>query len=400
MELTSPAGSKEKLFYAINFGADAVYCGSKQFNLRAKGDNFTFDELKEATNFCHTKGKKIYITVNIFAHNRDFEGLKKLLIFLEKTGVDAVIISDIGVLSLCKEFSPSIPIHISTQANVSSLQSAEMWLSLGAKRVILARELSLAEISEIKSKLPELELEIFVHGAMCIAYSGRCLMSAFLNNRFANRGECSHVCRWNFAVTEKKRNGQYFDINEDDYGSYIMNSKDLCLVQEIPKIMESGVDSIKIEGRMKSNYYVANTTRIYKKALILAKENIQQPQKLIKELKKVSHRPYTKGFLFPELDETTQNYSSSSYIKTYQYLGNVIGQKKNYILVKVKAKFLLGDKIEIISPELEKDFKMVVKKIIQLGESDKKVSFTKPNTIVMLPLQKKVPNFAILRKRN
>ncbi|MCK4653198.1 MAG: U32 family peptidase, partial [Candidatus Cloacimonetes bacterium] len=264
MELLSPAGNIKKLKYAINYGADAVYTAGRKFGLRAKCLNLSYEELKEAVNFCHHNVKKIYITVNIFAHNSDLEKIPSYLKFLQKIKVDAVIVSDPGVLELVKEHTPELPIHVSTQANITSWKSAEFWFKQGAKRIILARELTISEIRRIREKVPGIELEMFIHGAMCMSYSGRCLLSSFLNNRSANRGYCTQPCRWEYHLIEQTRPGEYFQIEEDKYGSYILNSKDLCLIDRLSEIMEAGINSVKIEGRMKSLYYVANVTRTYK----------------------------------------------------------------------------------------------------------------------------------------
>ncbi len=254
MELLAPAGNFQKLQYAIHYGADAVYTAGKNFSLRAQSDNLSQKELKQATEFCHSLHKKIYVAVNIFAHNSDLDDLPEYLEFLQKIKIDAIIISDPGIFLLSRKYAPEIPIHISTQANVTSWRSAEFWQNLGAKRIILARELTISEIKEIHSKLPESELEIFVHGAMCMSYSGRCLLSSFLNRRSANRGNCTQPCRWKFNLMEETRPGEYFPIEEDKYGTYILNSKDLCLFDRLAEIKKSGINSIKIEGRQNEEY--------------------------------------------------------------------------------------------------------------------------------------------------
>nr|MBC8416534.1 U32 family peptidase [Candidatus Cloacimonadota bacterium] len=324
MELLSPAGDLHKLKYAVLYGADAVYTAGTQFGLRAKSGNLTREELKQAVEFCHNKKKNIYITVNIFAHNKDIDELLDYLQFLQSIGVDAFIISDPGIFSLAREFAPEIPIHISTQANVTSWKSAEFWFQQGAKRIILSRELSISEIKKIRKKVPGIELEMFVHGAMCISYSGRCLLSSFLNNRSANQGYCTQPCRWEYGLAEKTRPNEFFSLDEDEYGTYIMNSKDLCLVERLKEIIDAGLDSIKIEGRMKSLYYVANVTRTYKKVVKLISENKEVPDNLKEELNKVSHRHYTEGFFDSFDSATTQFYDSSTYIRDYQFIGEII----------------------------------------------------------------------------
>ena len=396
MELLSPAGDLHKLRYAVLYGADAVYTAGTQFGLRAKSGNLTREELKQAVEFCRNKKKKIYITVNIFAHNKDIDKLPDYLQFLQSIGVDAFIISDPGVFSLARECAPEIPIHISTQANVTSWKSAEFWFQQGAKRIILARELSISEIKKIRKKVPGIELEIFVHGAMCISYSGRCLLSSFLNNRSANQGYCTQPCRWEYGLAEKTRPNEFFSLEEDKYGSYILNSKDLCLLDKLGEIIDAGLDSIKIEGRMKSHYYVANVTRTYKSAIKLIFENKKVPDNLKEELNKVSHRHYTEGF-FDSFDSTsTQFYESSSYIRDYQFIGEIVKTDKKSLYITIRAKFSVGDEIEIIFPDMNNDFSLKISNLY--NEKGESISFTKPNTIVRVDINKEIPPFGIVRK--
>ncbi len=397
MELLSPAGNIKKLKYAINYGADAVYTAGRKFGLRAKCLNLSYEELKEAVNFCHHNVKKIYITVNIFAHNSDLEKIPSYLKFLQKIKVDAVIVSDPGVLELVKEHTPELPIHVSTQANITSWKSAEFWFKQGAKRIILARELTISEIRRIREKVPGIELEMFIHGAMCMSYSGRCLLSSFLNNRSANRGYCTQPCRWEYHLIEQTRPGEYFQIEEDKYGSYILNSKDLCLIDRLSEIMEAGINSVKIEGRMKSLYYVANVTRTYKEALNLLSTGKDIPSDLKEELNKISHRHYTQGF-FDKFDSTTtQFYDSSSYIREYQFIGEIIKTKKNSIFISIRAKFNLGEEIEIIFPDRQDDFTIKVNNIFD--EEGLPISYTKPNTIIRIDLENRIPINGIVRKK-
>ena len=266
-ELLAPAGDLEKLKFAIQYGADAVYIGGKQFSLRANAANFKLDDIAVGVDFAHRRGKKVYLAVNLFAHNDDLAALEKYLPMAAKSGIDAFLISDPGVFSLAKKFAPQIPIHISTQANNVNWQTARFWAQAGAKRIVLGRELSLAEAAEISHK-GDIETELFIHGAMCISYSGRCLLSNFLTARDANRGDCSHPCRWKYRLQEEKRPGEYFELDEDENGSYIMNSRDLALVSVLPQLLAANLDAWKIEGRNKSAYYVANVTRIYRRALM------------------------------------------------------------------------------------------------------------------------------------
>ncbi len=397
MEILSPAGNFTKLKFALNYGADAVYAAGKSFGLRAKADNFSEDELKKATEYCHNLGKKIYITVNIYAKNVQIEKIEKYMAFLNSIQVDALIISDVGLFLVAKEFAPDVDVHVSTQANVTSYKSAEFWYKAGAKRVILARELSIKEISEIKEKIPDLELEMFVHGAMCIAYSGRCLLSAFFNNRSANQGLCTQPCRWKYALTEETRPGQYFPIEEDENGTFILNSKDLCLYDYLQQIKDAGLDSIKIEGRMKSPYYVANVTRIYKKGLELLEENKSLNPYYKEELSKVSHRVYTSGFADGFDSNDTQHYETSAYERNYQYLGEVINIDNEFIEVDIKAKFSIGDDVDFIFPDIEDDFTVTISQIYD--REGNLIEFTKPNTIIRLRLENPVKEHCLLRKK-
>lgn len=353
-ELLAPAGNMTKLKIALDYGADAVYCGGKEFGLRAKADNFSRDELIAAVDYVHQRNKKIYLTLNIIPHNIDIEQMEDFLSFLENINLDGLIISDPGVLQLIKDKDISIPLHLSTQANTVNWASVKFWQNQGLERVILARELNKEEIAEISSKT-DVGLEVFIHGSMCISYSGRCLLSNYLTNRDANRGNCSQPCRWKYNLVEEKRPGQFFPIENDEQGTYIMNSKDLNLLEEIPALIELGVESLKIEGRMKSVHYLATVTGVYRQALDNFQEN---PEEFIikdqwkKELKKVSHRPYTKGFFAGNPGSKGQNYGDSSYIRNYQYLGQVKGflPDPGLAIVKVKNKICQGDSVEFFGP--------------------------------------------------
>lgn len=395
-EILAPAGNFEKLKTAINFGADAVYAAGKTFGLRAQSSNLSQTELTEAVQFCHSRKKKIYITVNIFAHNSDLKKLPSYLQFLNEIKVDALIISDPGIFLMAEQYAPDIAIHISTQANVTSYKAVEFWQRQGAKRIILARELTFAEILMIREKCPDIELEMFVHGAMCMAYSGRCLLSAFLNRRDANRGNCSQPCRWQYELIEKQRPNQRFSVKEDVKGTYLFNSKDLCLFDQIKKIKAAKIDSVKIEGRMKSAYYTAVITRAYKNAITFT----DQPEKIAvfrDELKKVSHRKYTEGF-FHRFDATdTQNYEESSYIRNYQYLGKIVKVQKKMILIDILAKFSLGEEIEFVFPDQKKDISFTVKEMWDADGNE--IEFTKPNTQIYLKNSWKLSAFGLVRKK-
>jgi len=394
MELLSPAGNLEKIKYAIIYGADAVYAGSHDFSLRAKADNFTVQDLQQAVEFCHVHQKKLYVPLNIYAHNRHIEGIKSYIKVLEKAKIDAVIVSDIGVLDLVKSISPDLTIHVSTQANVTSFQSVKAYQKLGAKRVILARELSFHEIKEIREKCPDIELEIFVHGAMCVSYSGRCLLSMYLNNRSANLGECTQPCRWKYSLTEESRPQQNFPIFEDQNGSFIMNSKDLCLFDRLSDIYNLGIDSIKIEGRMKSLYYVATVTRAYKQAIASIKGNSKVDLSYFRaELEKISHRVYTQGFFSEEKD--LQNYETAQYVRDWQFVGNITKIQDEYATVRSYHKITPQEEIEIIFPEHDYDLKISKPNLYNMEMEE--LEFTKPNSCFILKLPKALPDFGIIR---
>ncbi len=351
MELLAPAGTFEKMQTAFYFGADAVYFAGKKFGLRAFAGNFTDDEIFKATEYAHKLGKKVYITINILAHEGDFIGLKEYLNELEKAKVDAVIVSDLGIIEYIKEFAPSLTIHVSTQANILNSYAIKFMARLGIKRIILARELSIEEIKNIRKNIPsDIELECFVHGAMCISYSGRCLLSNYLTGRDANRGACAQCCRWEYTITEKSRKGEQYEIQEDERGTYILNSKDLNMIEHLKELEDAGIQSIKIEGRMKSPYYVANVVNAYKRALDL-KENISQEQMTVlkDELNKTSHRQYTTGFYFGANDK--ECLSSSMPVQTSEFMAVVLndadGEK---VLIEQRNRFKIGDELEVLSP--------------------------------------------------
>ena len=354
-ELLAPAGNMEKCKMALLYGADAIYLGGNKFGLRAFAANFSTAEIKEAVEFAHNLGKKVYVTVNIFAHNEDIAELPEYLVSLEEAGVDALLISDFGVWSIARQVVPDMALHVSTQANTCNWAAVEAWKNLGAERVVLARELSIAEISEIDKKC-DVELEVFVHGAMCISYSGRCYLSSYLTGRDGNRGECAQVCRWNYQLVEENRPDQAFPIEEDERGTYIMNSKDLCLLDLIPELAEAGVDSLKIEGRMKSVHYVATVVSVYRKAIDAWYSNPEQfslKSEWKDELEKVSHRPYFYGFAVNRPDENGQIYTTSSYVQTRDFVGIVTGYDKetNTAYIEQRNKMLAGEKLEVLMPD-------------------------------------------------
>lgn len=355
VELLAPAGNLEKLKIAIHYGADAVYLGGKEYGLRAAAGNFTREELKAGLDFAHARKAKIYVTVNIFAHNDDLKELPDYLRDLEQLGVDGILISDPGIWRIARELKTKIELHLSTQANNTNWSSCRFWEEQGAKRIVLARELSLQEIKEIRRKV-SLELEVFVHGAMCISYSGRCLLSNYLAGRDANRGDCAHPCRWNYALVEEKRPGQYYPLCEDNRGSYIFNSQDLCLLPYLPELIEAGVDSFKIEGRMKSVHYVATVVLAYRQAL---DAYYRDPARYrldpawYQEIKKVSHRDYTNSFLFGRPAGSVHNYLTSSYLRSYDFVGIVLDYDPDTRLAVVEQRnnFRVGDQLEFIGPK-------------------------------------------------
>ncbi len=363
IELLSPAGDMEKLKTAFYFGADACYFAGKKFGLRAFSNNFDDDELKSSIEFAHKNGKKCYITLNILAHNPDFEGMAEYIKYLESIKADAVIVSDIGVMSLVKSVAPNMEIHVSTQANITNKYSASEFVKLGAKRLILARELSLNEIKEIRDYIPkEIVLETFVHGAMCISYSGRCLLSNYLTGRDSNRGACVQACRWEYCIRERNREN-YLEVQEDNKGTYILNSKDLCMIKNIKELYDVGVRSFKIEGRMKSPYYVATTTNAYRRAIDDFYMGKNFNQSLYDELEKTSHRKYTTGFYFSNDDK--ECLESSNPVQTFEFIAKVKQDAKDgYCLIEQRNRFKVGDELEVLSPSQTFNKKIIVEELL------------------------------------
>lgn len=354
IELLAPAGNFSKLKTAVYYGADAVYLGGKSFSLRAFSDNFTDEELIEAVKFAHVKNVKIYVTVNIFARNSDFEKAVDYFRFLEKIGVDAVLITDVGLISLCKAVAPKLKIHLSTQANTLNKYAVKFWGEQGLERVVLARELSLAEIKEISDFCPETQLEAFVHGAMCISYSGRCLLSNYLNGRDANRGECVQACRWQYELREKSKGGEFFGIEEDERGSYILNSKDLNMIDHIDEMAKAGICSLKIEGRMKSEYYLATVINAYRRAIdeyYKIGDKYKENKTFYDELLKMNHRVFTTAYMLGGNTETV-NYSDSQSAGEKQFAAVVTeGTNDNgYFVAEMRNRFKKGDKLEVLTP--------------------------------------------------
>lgn len=358
-ELLIPANNLEVLKTAVRYGADAVYIGGEAFGLRAKAKNFTREDMEAGIAFAHAHGAKVHVTVNILAHNYDLDGVEKYLHELKEIGPDALIIADPGIFTMAREICPEIEIHVSTQANNTNYQTYLFWHRLGAKRVVSARELSLREIAEIREKIPEdLEIESFIHGAMCISYSGRCLLSSYFTGRDANHGACTHPCRWKYAVVEEKRPGEYLPVYENERGTYIFNSKDLCMIEHIPDMIKAGINSFKIEGRMKTALYVATVARTYRKAIddyLESEEKYLANMEWYKaEIRKCTYRQFTTGFYYGKPDENTQIYDNNTYVNEYTYLSRVEeAAEDGRILFEQKNKFSVGEIIEIMKPNGE-----------------------------------------------
>ncbi len=371
-EILAPANSLEVLKTAVEYGADAVYIGGEMYGLRAKAKNFSVEDMKKGVEYAHSRGKKVYVTANITAHNRDLEGVRDYFYELKEIGPDALIISDPGVFSIAREVCPEIDIHISTQSNNVNYMTFRFWKDQGAVRVVTARELSLEEIGDIRDNIPEdLEIETFVHGAMCISYSGRCLLSNYFTGRDANLGACTHPCRWKYYIMEEKRPGEYLPVEENERGTYIFNSKDLCMIEHIPELVKAGIDSFKIEGRMKTALYVAVVSRTYRKALDDYFEDPEKYEKNIpyykEEIAKCTYRQFTTGFFFGPTSHESQIYDHNTYVKGYVYLGmiNCVDSDGSGVFEQ-KNKFSVGDEVEIMKPSGEN----IRTKVLALRDED------------------------------
>lgn len=402
-ELLIPASNLEVLKVAINYGADAVYIGGEMYGLRAKAKNFTLANMKEGIEYAHKFGKKVYVTANITAHNEDLAGVSEYFKELNEIKPDAVIISDPGVFELAKEHLEDVEIHISTQANNVNYATYRFWHRMGASRVVSARELSLDEIKGIRENIPdELEIETFVHGAMCIAYSGRCLLSNYFTGRDANRGACTHACRWKYHITEATRPGEYMPIEENERGTYIFNSKDLCMIEYIPELLHAGIDSFKIEGRMKTALYVASVARTYRKAIDDFFESPSLYEKNIpyykEEISKCTYRQFTTGFFFGKTDEEAQIYDNNTYIKEYTYLGMIGGQNEEGLYeLEQRNKFSVGEEIEIMKPDGSN--LLVTVKTIKDEEGNEMESCPHPQQKIFVSFGTKLDEFDILRRK-
>lgn len=401
-ELLAPGGSLEKLKTAIDYGADAVYIGGEAFGLRVAAENFSLDDMKEGINYAHQRGKKVYLTANIIPHNDDIDEFEKYIEEIRPLGFDGVLVADLGMFDVMKKLAPEIPIHISTQANNVNYRSATAWYNMGAKRVVLAREMSFSEIKEIRKRIPkDLEIEAFVHGAMCISYSGRCLLSNYMTHRDANGGACAHPCRWNYSLVEQTRPGEYMDVFENERGTFIFNSKDLCMIEHIPELIESGISSLKIEGRVKTSYYVATIVKAYREEIdryFEDPQNYQFDKSQLEELCKVSHRPYSTGFYLGKPTQNEQVYTDSSYIRDYDLVGMVLDYDENTQIATIsqRNRFFVGDEIEIIQPN-----KPFFKQKIEYMENEKGEGIdVAPHAqmIVKMKMEKPVTKEAMIRK--
>lgn len=403
IELLAPAGDLEKLKIAIEYGADAVYFGGQMFSLRAGAGGFTKEDMIEGLEFVHERGKKCYMTLNIFAHNEDIKPLTEYLHSIKELPIDAFLISDPGIMALIKDIIPNAEIHLSTQANMTNYATANFWYNMGLKRLVLARELSLAEIEELMKNIPEdLEIEAFVHGAMCISYSGRCLLSNFMADRDSNRGRCAHPCRWKYALQEEKRPGEYYPIEEDERGTYIMNSKDLCMIEHIEDLAKSNIASAKIEGRNKSIFYLAIVIGAYRRAIDAYYEgrydDAEKEQCLI-ELSKASHREFTTGFYYEKADEDAQNYKSSSYVREYSFVGMIKGydEETSMAIVEQRNKMLIGDTVEIFGPDC-RAFEQTITEMYDLETGEALKSAPHPQQMLKIKVDRPVKVNYMMRK--
>jgi len=402
-ELLIPASSLEVLKIAVIYGADAVYIGGEAFGLRAKAKNFSMEEIREGIAFAHAHDVKVYITANILAHNGDLDGVREYFAELREIKPDALIISDPGVYMIAKEVCPEIERHISTQANNTNYGTYRFWYEQGAKRVVSARELSLAEIKEIRANIPDdLEIETFIHGAMCISYSGRCLLSNYFTGRDANQGACTHPCRWKYAVVEEKRPGEYLPVYENERGTYIFNSKDLCMIEHIPELMESGIDSFKIEGRMKTALYVATVARTYRRAI----DDYKQSPELYREhmawyqeqISNCTYRQFTTGFFFGKPSDEAQIYDNNTYVKEYTYLG-IVGERNEEGLYRLEQrnKFSVGESIEVMKPD-GANITVTVQRIVDEEGNDME-SAPHPKQVLYIDLGQPLAMYDILRRK-
>ncbi len=403
MELLAPAGDLEKLKIAVDYGADAVYFGGEMFSLRAGAGNLSTDEIKEGVEYAHRRGVKCHMAFNIFAHNEDIGPMTEYLRRISDIPIDAFIVSDPGVMAIVRDARPDAELHLSTQANMTNYATANFWYSQGVKRLVLARELTFDEIKEIRENIPEdMELEAFAHGAMCISYSGRCLLSNFMIDRDANRGQCAHPCRWKYRLVEEQRPGEYYPIEEDARGTYIMNSKDLCMLEYIPELAQAGISSLKIEGRMKSIFYVASVVGAYRKAIDAYyddPEGYSCDPAWMSEMEKASHREFTTGFYFHKPTDKDQNYQTSDYTRDYSFVGLVrsYDSDTNMAVVEQRNKMVLGDEIEVFGPGA--DFFTQKLEIMENEDGEPVESAPHPQQILKIRMEQPVAASFMLRKK-
>ncbi len=402
-ELLSPAGDYDRLRLAVNFGADAVYVGGSMFGMRTNPKNFDADALKSAVEFVHSNNKKIYLTCNTLPRNNEIELLPDFLKYARQIGIDAFIIADFGVLNLAKKYAPDTDVHISTQAGIVNYQSANAFYEMGASRIVTARELSLDEIREIRDKTnPSLEIEAFVHGAMCMSFSGRCILSDYMVLRDPNRGDCAQPCRWKYHLMEEKRQGEYFPINQDENGTYIFNSRDLCMIEYIPRLIDAGIDSFKIEGRAKSEYYTAISTHAYRAAideyLKDPRDDFKTPQWIIDEINKISHREYTTGFYFGKM-KNGQVLDNGGYIREWEVCAVFKNCKDGRLTVEQRNRFFEGDELEIVEP-FKKPFKITVLDLYNESSGEKTVAANKATDTYSFKFNGEISPNAVLRRKS
>lgn len=404
IELLAPAGDINKLKTAVEYGADAVYLGGESFGLRKASKNFSMKDIKWATDYLHERGKKIHVTLNIIPHNDDMEGVEDYIKELYEIGVDALIVADPGMFMKVKEVAPDFPIHISTQGSVTNVETVKFWQKLGAERVVMARELSLKEVADIIKEVGDtIEVETFAHGAMCMSYSGRCLLSNYMTGRDANMGDCAQPCRYKYHLVEEKRPGQYFPIEEHDEGTFIMNSKDLCMIEHIDEMIEAGIASLKIEGRVKSEYYLATVIRSYRMAIdayYADPENYKYDPSLLEEIKKVSHRDFTTGFFYGQANEDSQVYEDNSYIRGYDFVGIVLDydEETKIATIEQRNRVFVGEEIEIFGPGI-KHFDYKIEKM--LDDKDREIDVAnKAKQIFKIKIEEPIKKGFILRREN
>ena len=404
IELLAPAGDINKLKTAVEYGADAVYLGGESFGLRKASKNFSMEDIKWATEYLHERGKKIHVTLNIIPHDKDIKGVEEYIKDLYDIGVDALIVADPGMFMKVKEVAPDFPIHISTQGSVTNAQTVKFWQQLGAERVVMARELSLKEVSDIIKEVGDsIEIETFAHGAMCMSYSGRCLLSNYMTGRDANMGDCAQPCRYKYHLVEEKRPGEYFPIEEHDEGTFIMNSKDLCMIEHIDDMIKAGIASLKIEGRVKSEYYLATVIRSYRMAIdayYADPENYKYDPYLLEEIKKVSHRDFTTGFFYGKANENSQVYKDNSYIRGYDFVGIVLDYDKDTKIATIEQRnrVFVGEEIEIFGPGI-KHFDYKIEKM--LDEKDNEIDVAnKAKQIFKIKVDEAIEKGFILRREN